>query len=303
MEDIERIKERLDNIRSVEPIITSLRTIAAGGWRLALRRLGATRQYVEHLREVLAVLVPHVGPEELQRSHVAVQPASPRRPAVLVMASERGLCGAFNDIVIEGAERLIAQQQLQAEEVLLITLGARATSYFRGRGRHLLMAESLPVTRVASLDLVQELGTNLTDLLDRGEVDAIQVVFSPYRGTSTAAPVMRRWLPVDAASLPNASVAWPQPIIETEPSVLFQGAIQAWALAQLYEMVMESAASEQSARFRAMDSASSNLAKVIEELTLAYHSARQHAITMEMLDLVAGSGILRGPRGRGGQGR
>jgi len=298
VEDIERIKERLDNIRGVEPIITSLRTISAGGWRLALRRLAATHQYVEHLREVLAVLVPHVGEEELWRSHVAVRSTSARRPAVLVMASERGLCGAFNDIVLEGAERLIAQQQLQAEEVLLITLGARATDYFRSRGRHLLMAESLPVTRVAPLELVQELASNLTDLLDRDEVDTIQVIYSPYQGTSTAPPVLRRWLPVDAASLPNASVTWPQPIIETEPSVLFQGAIQAWALAQLFEMVMESAASEQSARFRAMDSASTNLTKVIDELTLAYHSARQHAITMEMLDLVAGAGILRGPRGR-----
>mgnify|MGYP005839302531 CR=1 FL=1 len=298
MEDIERIKERLDNIRGVEPIIASLRTIAAGGWRLAIKRLGATRQYVEHLREVMAVLVPLVGVEELQRSHVQVRPTSPRRPAVLVIASERGLCGAFNDVVLEGAERLIAQQQLQAEEVLLITLGARAASYFRSRGRHLLMAEPLPVTRVAPLELVEELATNLTDLLDRGEVDAIQVIYSPYQGTAIAPPVMRRWLPVDAASLPNASVAWPQPIIETEPSLLFQGTLQTWALAQLYQMVIESAASEQSARFRAMDSASSNLAKVIEELTLAYHSARQHAITMEMLDLVAGAGILRGPRGR-----
>lgn len=296
MEDIERIKERLDNIRGVEPIITSLRTIAAGGWRLALRRLGATRQYVEHLREVLSVVVPLVGPAELERNHVVARPAAPRRPAVLVMASERGLCGAFNDIVLEGAERLVAQQQLQAEEVQLITLGARAGNYFRARGRPLLMAESLPVTRVASLTLVQRLAASLMDLLDRGEVDAIQVVFSPYEGAATSPPVMRRWLPVDAAALPNASVAWPQPIIETEPSVLFQSTMQTWAVAQLYQMVMESAASEQSARFRAMDSASTNLAQVIDELTLAYHTARQHAITMEMLDLVAGAGILRGTR-------
>jgi F-type H+-transporting ATPase subunit gamma len=299
VEDIERIKERLDNIQGVEPIITSLRTIAAGGWRLALRRVGATRQYVEHLREVMSVLVPLIGPEELQRNHVAVRPVAPRRPAVVVIASERGLCGAFNDIVLEGAERLIAQQQLQAEEVALITLGARATNYFRARGRPLLMAEALPVTRVAPLSLVQHRSGRLMELLEAGEVDAIQVVYSPYEGSVTVPPVMRRWLPVEASALPNASVAWPQPIVETEPSLLFQGAIETWALAQLYQMVMESAASEQSARFRAMDSASSNLAKVIEELTLAYHSARQHAITMEMLDLVAGAGILRGSRERG----
>ena len=300
MEDIERIKERLDNIQGVEPIISSLRTIASGGWRLALRRLRATRQYTEHLREVLAALVPLVSPEQLERAHVALRPVAMRRPAVVVIASERGLSGAFNDIVLDGAERLIAQQQLRSEEVLLVTLGARATNHFRAHGRQLLMAESLPVTRVAGLDLVVSLADALRALLESGEVDAIQVIHSPYETAGVAAPVMRRWLPVDATVLPNAATRWPQPIIDSAPDVLLEGAIEAWALAQLYEMVMSSAASEQSARFRAMDAASTNLTRVVEDLTLAYHSARQHAITMEMLDLIAGAGILRGQRERRG---
>jgi F-type H+-transporting ATPase subunit gamma len=76
---------------------------------------------------------------------------------------------------------------------------------------------------------------------------------------------------------------------------MFRQAVADRALVSLYRMVMESSASEQSARYRAMDSATSNLARLIEELTLAYHTARQHAITMEMLDLIGGTGGLRGP--------
>lgn len=295
MEDLERIKERLENIQSVEPIITSLRTIAAGGWRTALRHAQAARQYVEHITEVLAVLASQMDAATLTRARVHLQRRRARRALMLVIASERGLCGSFNEVVLTGAERLIAQQQLQSDEVLIGTLGSRAEAYFTAQGRDLFLSYPLPVTRVASFELVRSIGEQLLKVLDSGEVDAIYVIYSPYKMAITAPPVSQRWMPIEVASLPSRSADWPPPIIETDRRILFRRALEEWTYARLFQFVIESAASEQSARFRAMDSATSNLTRVIEELTLSYHSARQHAITMEMLDLVAGSGILRGP--------
>lgn len=298
MEDIERIKERLDNIQSVEPIISSLRTIAAGGWRLSLRRLGGCRDYVNTLAQVIAMLFPALPEAVLQRSHLYRQAPPPRRALMLVIASERGLCGAFNDTVLAGAERLIAQQQLQSNEVWIATLGGRAERHFRRQGRAPRLAVPLPVTRVAGFDLIRELGEALLALLTSGEVDAVYVIHSQYKPAGLEAPVSHRWLPVDATMLPLHATAWPEPVIETDAQVLFRRAVQEWIYAQLYLYAMESAAAEQAARFRAMDAASANLTRIIAELTLSYHTARQHAITMEMLDLTAGSGILRGPQGR-----
>ncbi|MGI5916158.1 MAG: F0F1 ATP synthase subunit gamma [Anaerolineae bacterium] len=300
MEDIERIKERLENIQSVEPIITSLRTIAAGGWRTALRHQESATSFADNLAEVLAVLLPHVSEEALARARISRDNRPPRRALMLVMASERGLCGAFNDTVLEGAERLIAQQQLQSDEVLVATLGKRAETHFLRQGRDLYMSYPLPITRVPSLGLVRELGEALVDSLMAGEFDAIFAVYSPYKAATTAEPISQRWLPIDASMLPSRYEGWTEPIIETEVGVLFERALEEWTFARLYQFVIESASSEQSARFRAMDAASSNLSRIIEELTLTYHTARQHAITMEMLDLVAGSGILRGPASRRG---
>ncbi|MBC7235398.1 MAG: F0F1 ATP synthase subunit gamma [Chloroflexi bacterium] len=296
MEDIERVRERLENIRSVEPIISSLRTVAAGGWRQALRRLRVAQIYVDNLSAVLATWL---RPGERRPASPLVAPEGfvPRRVLMVVIASERGLCGAFNNIVLEGAQALIVQQQIQSEQVRVMALGARAEAFFRRQGRDLYASQPLPITRVASLDMVRDLGATLLDALYAQEFDAIMVVYSPYQSGATAPPVSRRWLPVDPSILPMRAEEWLQPIIETDPQTLFQQALEEWILARLYQFIMESAASEHSARFRAMDNASNNLARMIEELTLAYHTARQHAITMEMLDLVAGSGILRGPRG------
>jgi F-type H+-transporting ATPase subunit gamma len=298
MEDIERIKERLDNIESVEPIITSLRTIAAGGWRLSMRRLGGCREYVEALSHVVAMLFLSMPNGVLQGSHLYRQAPPPRRALMLVIASERGLCGAFNDTVLIGADRLIAQQQLQSNEVLIATLGSRAERHFRRQGRTPHLAIPLPVTRVADFALVREVGETLIEHLQSGQVDAVYVIHASYKPATPEPPVSHRWLPVDAAMLPLHAAAWPEPVIETDRQALFQRTAREWTFAQLYLYALESAAAEQSARFRAMDAASANLKRIIGELTLSYHTARQHAITMEMLDLTAGSGILRGPQGR-----
>jgi|YNPNPStandDraft_1061719.scaffolds.fasta_scaffold08474_7 F-type H+-transporting ATPase subunit gamma len=298
MEDLERIKEHLENIRSVEPIISALRTIAAGGWRLALKRLRNTARYTESIGQVLALLLPRIPPGKLDPLLVTQHPPLPRRPLMLVIASERGLCGAFNSNVLAGAERLLAQQQLQAERVLLATLGSRAAHYFRAQGRELFWAEPLPVTRVASFEMVRDLGQTLVRAVQNGACDGVFVIYAPYEATSPASVVSRRWLPVDLGILPAPASDWPPPIIETDVETLFTRALHEWMVAQLFRLVMESAASEQAARFRAMDAASTNLARMIEELTLSYHAARQHAITMEMLDLVAGAGILRSAPGR-----
>jgi F-type H+-transporting ATPase subunit gamma len=150
---------------------------------------------------------------------------------------------------------------------------------------------------VIDFEQVQQIGVTLLDAYVAGEIDAVLVVHSPYRAAVTLPPVAGRWLPIEPAMLPGRSETWPPPVFETEPMLLYERVIDAWIYARFYQFIMSAAASEQSARYRAMENASSNIDRMIGELTLNYHTARQHAITMEMLDLVAASGMLRGPEG------
>lgn len=297
MEDIERLKERLENIQSVEPILTSLRTIAASGWRTSISRLQACRRYAEIVRHTIAEILPHVPAYALQGPFIYRQMPPPQKALMLVIASERGLCGAFNDTVLAGAERLIAQQSLQSSEILIATLGSRAEQHFRAQKAHLALAVPLPTTRVADFAFVRSLAERLSAFLAESRCDAIYVIFLPYQASAATAPVSRLWLPFDVSTLALVGPRWPLPIIETEPLILFQRAIREAMHVQLYQYVLESAASEKSARFHAMDAASTNLARFVEELTLIYHTARQHGITMEMLDLISSSDLLKRRRG------
>ncbi len=292
MAELERTKDRLDNIRSVEPIISALRTISAAGWRQSSARLEAMRLYREHLSAVLGTCVARV-PEGAMAKWRIVARATPSRPAMLVIASDRGLCGAYNDTVLEGAERLISQQRVRSDQVYLATLGKRAARFFQGRHESILFEESLSVTRVASMGLALEIRDRFLDLYDDGSIDGVYIVYSPYRAGVTMPPVSRLWLPIEASSLPGASGEWPEPIIEGDAGALFERAILDWSTVSLYGNVIEAIASEQSARYRAMENASTNLVKMIEELTLAYNTARQYEITMEILDLMSGANVSR----------
>ncbi|MFO7918701.1 MAG: FoF1 ATP synthase subunit gamma [Anaerolineae bacterium] len=295
MEDLSGIQERLDNVEGIRPMVSSLFSIATGGWRVALGRMRSSSRYVEILEDVLAVLLPRIPSRTLEQAHVSTQPPEPHRLLVLVLASERGLCGAFNEVVLSGAEEMINEWQSEMEEVWLATFGKRAETFFRGREYELFAAYSSSIAAVPSFQRVREIGNRLLEFLEEGFVDTVNVIYSPYKSGMTEEPIARRWLPLERDMLPEGGVGWPQPIIETDEDELFQRAMREWVFCRLYQIFMESMASEQTARFRAMGNAEENLERMNEELTQRYHSARQHAITMEMLDLIAGSGLLQGP--------
>ena len=287
MEDLERIKSRLDNIRGVAPILTALRNIAAGGWRLARVRLDAARAFSEELSNIARALLPLLPPSALRTTD---KPAN--KVGMLVVASERGLCGAYNTLVLEAAEGFMAEMQGEGQEVSLLTLGSRAASHFQRKGTPLLSADTLPVTTVPSLAFVQQLHGRLSRLLDEGQIDRLHMVYTPYQTRQASKPELRQMLPAEFEPSPSASPPWPEPIIDGDPVALYERVRSQWSVVELYRAVIESAASEQSARFRVLDGASTNCSRLIEELTLSYHAARQHAITMEMLDLVGGAGLL-----------
>ena len=300
MEDLERAENRLANIRTVEPILSALRTISLGSWQAVLKRKNDVRCYEERLVAILPALLPHLPTD---RRTVRPPFSSPpmggkeevARIVALVVGSERGLCGRFNAAVVERAKRYLAEQEAAGVQVELLALGARTTRILRRREWPLAWSAALSVTALPSYRLAVELTHRWLARYEEDKLDAVDLVYNAYRGTGRYKPTVVRLIPPTLPTSCPDTLPWPPPIIETDPLSLYARVVEQWAVVSLYGLLLDSAAAEHSTRYQLMEAASQNAERLIAELTLTVQTARQQEITQEMQELAVGAGLI-GPR-------
>ncbi len=298
MENLERAETRLDNICTVEPILSALRTISLGNWQAALKRKDGVRRYVERLAAMLPALLPHLPPPFIPPNGGERGEA---RIVALVVGSERGLCGRFNAAVVERAGQYLAEQEAEGAQVELMALGTRTARILRRRGGAAALSAALPVTALPPYRLAFDLTRRWLARYEERELDAVDLVYNAYHGTARYEPTVARLIPptLPAPGPPDGSRSltepWLPPIIETDPLSLYARVVEQWAAVSLYGLLLDSAAAEHSARYQLMEGATQNAERMIEELTLAVQTARQQAITQEMQELAVGAGLI-GPR-------
>ena len=298
MEDLERIEERLDNIRSVKPILAALRMIALGSWQAALKRQGSVQAYGAQLLDILPTLLPHlrVRTRHPRPSLEKTKIGSPQKNAdgsqrlLLLVGSERGLCGRLNTAVYDFAQDYL--QTSPAAEVHL--LGRRLRRSWTQQKRPFAWAGSMPFTAIPSYEMAHELTTRWLTRYEAYAIDAVHVIYTRYRRAGLYEPHVWRMLPpqLPPLSVSGAAGERPSPIIETDPLALYTQVVQQWAASALFGVLLESAASEHAARYQLMESATQNAERLVDELTDMVQVARQQAITREMQELAAAAGLI-----------
>ena len=289
MEETERIQERLENIKAIEPILSALRTVAGATWRAALSRIERLQRYVEQLEEVLAIVAPHVRPDDARSGREAERRAE---EALLVIAAERGLCGGFNRAILTAAEDHIAAERSKGRAPQLVAWGEQARRRFDRLEAPMLRSEHLPVTSLLPFAEAQDMAYWALDAYEKGVIGSLKVMYNQYLSAVAYRPTIRQVLPAQPNVRDEAALVWPPAIIDTDPDEIHATALKHYVAAQLYAAIVESAAGEQAARFQTLDRSSQNAQRLIEELSLSFHQARQESITQEMLDLAAGAGLL-----------
>ena len=174
MADQEGIKARLGNIRSVEPILGAMRTIALGSWQAALHRQAGVRLYSQRLAALLPLLTSHLGSPKARSRRGSTQES--KTVEILVIGSERGLCGAFNSSLIQYAGSVLAQYASDGREVRLAALGARAQRGLEREGQVLAWSRSLPMTTLPSTELANELTLLWLRAYEERDLDAVDVI-------------------------------------------------------------------------------------------------------------------------------
>jgi F-type H+-transporting ATPase subunit gamma len=293
-EGIEEIKTRLSNIRSVEPILGAMRTISLGTWQAALKRKGQVLSYTQDLLTVLPWLIPLL---DIPRRHKGQRDSAgtPASTIVAVIGSERGLCGAFNSSLVHYVQSELERLRQDGVETELHTLGARVSRMLAREGHTIAQSWPLPMSALPASGLADELTHEWLARYEAHAVDAVHMIHNTYRNSTLYEPVTVQLIPPPLPSPRQASTPWPAPYVDTNPVRLYTRLIVLWATTQVYQILLDSASAEHSARYQLMEGATQNSDRLIAELTLALQMARQHAITSEMQELAAGAGLLGNP--------
>lgn len=316
-QDLERIQSRLENVRAVGPILAALRTISLGSWQMALNRLRSLQGYSDRLLTFLPVLLPHIhgasGASLGSRALDAVRQRLPflrKAPALLnptqervialIIGSERGLCGRYNAALVTRAGQYFADMEQRGAELHVAALGTRIIRIMHRQKRPLRWSQTLLVTRLPPFEMAFQLTRDWLRQYEAAEIDAVDVIYNVYDGPGRYTPTVFRLLPPDLPSA-NPLVSEGEPpgtpyIIETDPLRLYVRIVEQWTAINFYTLLLTAAASEHSARFQLMESATQNVDRLVEELTQELQTARRQAITIEMQELASSAGLLDKPR-------
>ncbi len=292
MATLSDIKRRIKSVKNTQQITKAMKMVSAAKLRRAQEDIIAARPYADKIQGLVASLSKAAGPET---NPLFLKPEpedgekTPRLELVL-MASDRGLCGGFNSTLIRTAERFIRENS--SKEISLNLIGKRAFEHFKDRER--VKSRALGIAR-PSYALAEEIATELMDGYLSDGSDEVYMIYSEFKSAITQRPVVQKLLPITPPKEEEqGEETYEEFIFEPSQQRVLDSLLPKFVVVQVFRALLETAASEHGARMTAMDSASRNAAEMIGHLTLLFNRARQAAITKELMEIIGGAEALKG---------
>jgi len=287
MAGAKEIRNKIGSITNTQKITSAMEMVAASKMRKAQDLMSASRPYAETMRRVIG----HLAEGSLEYKHSYLEERDVKRVGYIVISTDRGLCGGLN---INLFKKTIADMSAWSEkgvEVDLGLIGTKATTFFGSIGGN-VVAQVANLGESPSLDDLIGSVRVMLEAYDNGELDRLFVVYNKFVNTMTQEPTIDQLLPLPAAedeTLPKHG--WDY-LYEGEPAELLTQLLVRFIESQVYQGVVENAASEQAARMLAMKNATDNAGDLIDELQLVFNKARQTAITQELSEICAGASAV-----------
>jgi F-type H+-transporting ATPase subunit gamma len=293
--NLKSIRKCIGSVKSTQKITRAMKMVAGARLNRAQQRITAMRPYAVSTTEVLREVVRSAERGEgagLDFQHPLLERRAEKTKLLLVITSDRGLCGAFNTTICKRAEAVWRESEAQGIAVKFCIIGRKGRDYFRRR--------SAPIHHVFEsvwerLDLEQARGVARTVLSPfvQGEVDSITVVYNEFKSAMTQRVVEERLFPLSASeSTQTGGDASAEFIFEPDQGALLERLVPMYVEISILRALYESMASELGARMTAMDAATKNAKEMIGTLTLQYNRVRQAAITTEILEIIGGAEAL-----------
>ncbi len=288
MPSLKDIRRRITSVQKTQQITRAMRMVAGAKLRRAQDAIESARPYAERMRRTLAEVAraQRDSDHPLLVAHPAV-----RNVELLVVTSERGLCGAFNANVIKHARRLAAQRSAAGAQVSIHTAGKKAREAFQ-RSHPDRLGRHWPQEGWVQYGQAAEAAAHVSARYAAGEVDEVVLVYSEFVSAMTQTPRGVTLLPFSAAEADGEAAA-PLPYeIEPDPAKLLAVLVPKAVEVEIFRALLENQSGEHAARMAAMESATRNTEELIESLTLQFNRARQAAITKELVEIVSGAEAL-----------
>ncbi len=297
MAGLKEVRIRIASVKSTQQITSAMKMVAASKLRKAQNSILKLRPYAAKLRSMLQNLS---GSIENSGESVYSEQREPAKILLIVIASNRGLCGAFNSNIMKAALALIGdkyQSQFAKGNVSLITIGKRATEYFTKRnyrvvGHHDDFFDKLNFATIAPF------AESLMQSFVKKEYDRIEIVYNQFKNAAVQKLVSEQFLPIvqetQAAGIQSVSQASADYIFEPDKETVIRELIPKTLRIQVFKAILDSFAAEMGARMTAMQQATDNARELLKNLNITYNKARQNQITNELIEIVSGAEALKG---------
>ena len=291
MANLKVLKNRIASVKSTRKITKAMQMVAAAKLRRAQEAAEMSRPYTERFNAVMAGLASTAGGEGAPK--LLSGTGSDNVQLLVVMTSERGLCGGFNGNIAKKAKAHAADLLAAGKTVKIITVGKKGRDAMkRDFGDYFIAHVDLSEVKRIGYDNAQDIARDVLGRFDAAEFDVATIFYAKFVNVVTQIPTAQQIIPFEA---PEGAEADDGTLYDYEPSeeAILADLLPRAVATQIFAALLENGASEQGARMSAMDNATRNAGEMIDKLTIQYNRSRQAVITNELIEIISGAEALK----------
>jgi F-type H+-transporting ATPase subunit gamma len=294
MANLKAIRIRIVSVKSTRQITSAMKMVSAAKLRKAQDKIVRLRPYANNLYQILVGLSQSLSDSEVDNIYGRISPAD--KVLIVVITSNRGLCGAFNTNVIKETKRLISEKyydQFRNGNLKLMTIGKKGFDYFRKQKVNMLPDHN-NLLHDLSFENVAVVAEQVMNSFTCKEFDRIELIYNQFKNAAVQNLTVEKFLPVETVPLGKVKTVPVDYIYEPGKEEIIKELIPKSLKIQFYKAILDSFVAEHGARMTAMHKATDNATGMIRDLTLLYNKARQATITNQILEVVSGAEALKG---------
>lgn len=289
MASLKDVKTKIGGVKKTSQITKAMNMVAAAKLRGAQQKMENFRPYADQFSGAMTSMSGNMETGQFP----LMETRAVDRVELIVITSDRGLCGSFNANIIKMAEKQIKSLEAEGRKVSLLCVGKKANAYFRKTGK--VRKAYLDIMGTFQMFNAREIAQDAAANFLAGEADQVNLIFGEFRSVAVQRPTLRPLLPIQPITGEERPVeAAGDFIYEPSPTEIMDVLLPLYLNVMVYHAMLEVGASEHAARMSAMDNATRACKDIINNLTLIYNKARQAGITAELMDIVGGAEALKG---------